>query len=161
MTSTRAKAPEGVVVGLDNGATANNATVLDLSGRFLVDGLVEIPSVMHEGPVVAISALVAAFDHVLELTDIRRDAVAAVGLGTPGPASADGIISSKGSTNFSAVVWHGFDVRGTLEARFGIPVTYINDGNAAALYAHHMHFGQKQPSTHLLLQSWEQGSVGA
>ena len=32
----------------------------------------------------------------------RRDAVRAVGLDTPGPASADGVISSKGATNFSA-----------------------------------------------------------
>ena len=33
-----------VVVGLDNGGTAINATVLDCSGRFLVDRLVETPS---------------------------------------------------------------------------------------------------------------------
>ena len=33
-----------VVVGLDNGATSNYATVLDAAGRFLVDRLVETPS---------------------------------------------------------------------------------------------------------------------
>ena len=33
-----------VVVGLDNGGTSNNATVLDGSGRFLVDRMVETPS---------------------------------------------------------------------------------------------------------------------
>ena len=33
-----------VVVGLDNGGTTNNATVLDADGRFLVDHLVETPS---------------------------------------------------------------------------------------------------------------------
>ena len=32
-----------VVVGLDNGGKVNNATVLETSGRFLVDGLVRIP----------------------------------------------------------------------------------------------------------------------
>jgi AmiR/NasT family two-component response regulator len=32
------------VVGLDNGATSNYATVLDAAGRFLVDRLVETPS---------------------------------------------------------------------------------------------------------------------
>jgi predicted NBD/HSP70 family sugar kinase len=32
------------VVGLDNGGTSNNATVLDASGRFVVDTLVELPS---------------------------------------------------------------------------------------------------------------------
>ena len=33
-----------VVVGLDNGGTAINATVLDRTGRFLVDRLVETPA---------------------------------------------------------------------------------------------------------------------
>ena len=31
---------EQVVVGLDNGGTSNNATVLDAAGRFLVDRMV-------------------------------------------------------------------------------------------------------------------------
>ena len=38
-----------VVVGLDNGGTSNNATVLDAAGGFLVDGLVEIPSRVQRG----------------------------------------------------------------------------------------------------------------
>ena len=38
-----------VVVGIDNGGTSNNATVLDGSGRFLVDRLVEMPSLVTEG----------------------------------------------------------------------------------------------------------------
>src|SRR5690606_8624908 len=67
--------------------------------------------------------------------------VAAVGLDTPGPASADGVLSSTGATNFSDPAWHGFDFRGALERRLDLPVTYLNDANAAALYAHHTHFG--------------------
>ena len=43
-----------VVVGIDNGATKNNATVLDASGRFLVDRMYEIPSRVGEGPEPAI-----------------------------------------------------------------------------------------------------------
>jgi glucokinase len=134
---------QGVVVGLDNGGTANNATVLDGSGRFLVGGLVETPSRVREGPRVAIEALAAAFDNILELTGTDRAAVRAVGLDTPGPASASGVISSRGATNFAMPPWHGFDVRGALEARLGLPVIYNNDGNAAALYAHNVHFGQE------------------
>jgi glucokinase len=130
-----------VVVGLDNGGTSNNATVLEASGRFRVDRLVETPSLVREGPDVAIEALVQALDHVLQLTGTARSAVCAVGLDTPGPASADGVISSKGATNFSQPAWRGFDVRGALQARLGLPVIYNNDGNAAALYAHHVHFG--------------------
>jgi predicted NBD/HSP70 family sugar kinase len=68
-------------------------------------------------------------------------AVRAVGLDTPGPASADGVISSKGATNFGHAGWRGFDIRDALAKRLGLPVIYNNDGNSAALYAHHVRFG--------------------
>jgi predicted NBD/HSP70 family sugar kinase len=130
-----------VVIGLDNGGTANNATVLDSSGSFLVDRLVETPSLVREGPGVAVDALVRATGNVLELTGIARERVLAVGLDTPGPASADGVITANGSTNFAHPAWRGYDFRRALEERLGIPVVYNNDGNAAALYAHVVYFG--------------------
>jgi glucokinase len=121
--------------------------VLDAAGRFLVDQMIEIPSRVLEGPQIAIEALVQTLDHVLALTGTPRAAVRAVGLDTPGPASAEGVISSKGATNFSQPVWHDFDFRGALEARLGLPVIYNNDGNAAALYAHYRHFGSEAART--------------
>jgi glucokinase len=131
-----------VVVGLDNGGTSNNATVLGPAGEFAVDHLVETPSRVREGPARAVEALVEALDNVLHVAGGGgRPVVRAVGLDTPGPATADGVISARGSTNFAESAWHGFDFRGALEARLGIPVIYLNDGNAAALYAHHVHFG--------------------
>jgi glucokinase len=136
-------ASDWVVVGIDNGGTSNNATVLDASGRFLVDRLVELPSLVTEGPEVAVDAMARALDNVLDLTGVPLTAVRGVGLDTPGPASADGVISSKGATNFAQPAWRGFDVRGALEARLGLPVVYNNDANAAALYAHHVRFGDK------------------
>jgi predicted NBD/HSP70 family sugar kinase len=72
--------------------------------------------------------------------------VRVVGLDTPGPASADGVISKKGSTNFADQTWRGFDVRGALERALDLPVVYNNDGNAAALYAHSVHFGPDAPN---------------
>jgi predicted NBD/HSP70 family sugar kinase len=136
-----------VVVGLDSGGTCNNATVLDETGRFLVDRLVETPSRVQEGPESAVEALAEAFTAVLELTQTPLTLVRGIGLDTPGPASADGVVSSRGSTNFSQVSWHGFDVRGALETRIGLPVTYNNDANAAALYAHHQFFGPADVTT--------------
>ena len=130
-----------VVVGLDNGGKVNNATVLETSGRFLIDGLIESPSLVREGPDIAIDALARTFDDVLALTGTAKAAVLAVGLDTPGPASAEGVISSRGSTNFSHPAWRSFDIRSGLEDRLQLPVIYNNDGNAAALYAHQMHFG--------------------
>jgi glucokinase len=130
-----------VVVGLDNGGNKNNATVLEPSGRFLVDSMVETPSRVVEGADVAVQALAEAFDGILQRTGVAPERVRAVGLDTPGPASADGVISSRGSTNFEHASWRRFDYRGAVERRLGLPVVYNNDGNAAALYAHHQCFG--------------------
>jgi len=130
-----------VVVGLDNGGTSNNGTILDSSGRFLLDRMAEVPSEVREGPDKAIRSLVLSVEQVLGLTGVAIAAVRAVGLDTPGPASADGVISSKGATNFGHVGWRGFDIRGALAERLGLPVIYNNDGNAAALYAHNVRFG--------------------
>ena len=131
------------VVGLDSGGTTINATVLDSAGRFLVGQMAESPSCVRDGPDKAIEALARSLDDILELTGTPRAGVRAVGLDTPGPVTADGVISSKGATNFANPEWRGFDVRRALELRVGLPVVFNNDGNAAALYAHHEHFGQQ------------------
>ena len=135
--------PTEVVVGIDNGATKNSATVLDASGRFLLERELhfEIPSRVGDGPEAAIQAMAEAMERALTLTVIGREQVVAIGLDTPGPASADGVISTRGATNFAQPAWWGYNVRGALENRIGLPVVYNNDGNAAALYAHHVHFG--------------------
>ena len=132
-----------VIIGIDNGGTKNNVTVLDESGQFLIDRMVEVPSRVMEGTAAALDALAAAFELGLEITGVARADVRAVGLDTPGPASAEGIISSRGATNFALPEWWGFDVRGALEIALGIPVVYSNDGNAAALYAHYAYYGEK------------------
>src|SRR5215469_6712270 len=132
---------EWVTVGIDNGGTSNNGTVMDSRGNFLVDTLVELPSLVREGPEKAIGALVDSVDKVLVMTGVPRNAVGAVGLDTPGPASAVGVLASTGATNFGHPAWGGFDIRGALEERLSIPVIYNNDANAAALYAHHVRFG--------------------
>jgi predicted NBD/HSP70 family sugar kinase len=129
-----------VVVGLDNGGTTNNATVLDSAGRFLVEQMLEMPSRVQEGPDKSIESLARAFSNVLEVTGTPPGLVRGVGLDTPGPASADGVISTRGAVNFLHPAWRGFDIRGALEDRLGLPVVYNNDGNAAALYAHHRRF---------------------
>jgi predicted NBD/HSP70 family sugar kinase len=73
--------------------------------------------------------------------------IVAVGLDTPGPASASGMLSAKGSTNFVHPNWAGFDVREALAKRLGKPVTYLNDGNAGALWGHFAIFGANSRET--------------
>jgi predicted NBD/HSP70 family sugar kinase len=135
-----------VTVGIDNGGTANNGTVLDSDGRFLVTEMAELPSLVREGPDKAITALADSFDKVLAMTGVPKAKVRAVGLDTPGPASADGVLATGGATNFGHPDWSRFNIRAALEERLGIPVLYNNDGNAAALYAHHMRHGAQARS---------------
>jgi predicted NBD/HSP70 family sugar kinase len=135
-----------VTVGIDNGGTANNGTVLDSTGTFLVTEMAELPSLVREGPDKAVAALVDSFDKTLLIAGIPRGKVRAVGLDTPGPASADGVLATGGATNFGHPDWSRFNIRTALEERLGIPVLYNNDGNAAALYAHHVRHGADAPA---------------
>ena len=130
-----------VVVGIDVGGTSDNVTVLTRDRTFLIEQLLEVPSRVLDGPAGALVALRQAYELGLRSADRSHDDVIAVGLDTPGPASATGVLSAKGSTNFSASEWWGFDIRSALEAEIGRPVVYTNDGNAAAMYAHYAHFG--------------------
>jgi predicted NBD/HSP70 family sugar kinase len=132
---------EAVVVGLDVGGTKTNATVLADDGWFLVDQMIEVASRVLQGPSAAIAAIDEVMDVALEVTGVPRTRVRAIGLDTPGPASANGVISARGATNFSSAEWWGFDIRTAVEERLSLPVIYNNDGNAAALYAHEYHFG--------------------
>ncbi|HEY0870146.1 MAG TPA: hypothetical protein VGD55_07090, partial [Acidothermaceae bacterium] len=77
--------PTWVVVGLDNGGTCNNATVLTDSGEFLVDHLVENPSRVNDGPEIAVASLADSLEAIIDLTGVPRMHVRAVGLDTPGP----------------------------------------------------------------------------
>ena len=129
------------IVGIDIGGTANKFTVVNGASEYLIDQLVELPSRVTEGPKIAIAAMRQAFEAAVQMAGIDPHDVRGVGLDTPGPASANGVLSSRGATNFSRPGWHGFDVRAALEHELGLPVVYNNDGNAAALYAHHCHFG--------------------
>lgn len=130
-----------VVAGIDLGGTAVNYTFLTEDERFLIEGLCEHPALSREGPAVCLKQIedglaIAAARAGISVADIR-----VVGLDTPGPASATGVLSARGSTNFVHPEWSGYDIRLGLETRLGKPVTYLNDGNAGALWGHFVLFG--------------------
>ena len=130
-----------VIAGIDLGGTAVNYTIVDFDGRFLIEDLCEHPARSVEGPDVCLQQIddglaIAAARVGVELADI-----AVVGLDTPGPASATGVLSKKGSTNFVHPAWAGFDLPAGLSRKLGRPVTYLNDGNAGALWGHASIFG--------------------
>ena len=138
---------EKVVAGIDLGGTAINYTFLDERGQFLIQGLCEHPARSVEGPGVCLGQIVAGLELAAGRAGIPVSKLVAAGLDTPGPASASGVLSRRGSTNFVHPEWAGYDIRAGLEARLGLPVTYLNDGNAAALWGHASVFGSENRAT--------------
>ena len=136
-----------VVAGVDLGGTAINYTIVNAAEQFLIDGLCEHPALSIQGPDVCLAQIEDGLKIAVEKAGVGLDDVVAVGLDTPGPASSSGVLSARGSTNFVHADWAGFDIRANLEARLGRPVSYLNDGNAGALWGHFSIFGAGSKET--------------
>ncbi|MGA2114230.1 MAG: ROK family protein [Bryobacteraceae bacterium] len=136
-----------VVAGVDLGGTAINYTIINAEERFLIEGLCEHPALSKQGPDVCLSQIEDGLKIAVEKAGVSLDDVVAVGLDTPGPASSSGVLSARGSTNFVHPDWAGFDIRANLEGRLRRPVTYLNDGNAGALWGHFAIFGARSRAT--------------
>lgn len=130
-----------LIAGIDLGGTAVNYTLIDLDGRFLIEDLCEHPARSVEGPDVCMQQIQDGLAIAVQRVGASVGDVIAVGLDTPGPASATGVLSAKGSTNFVHPDWAGFDLPGNLTLRLHRPVCYLNDGNAGALWGHYNIFG--------------------
>ncbi len=136
-----------VVAGVDLGGTAVNYTIVNAQEQFLIEGLCEHPSLSTQGPGVCLRQIDDGLKIAAQEAGVHLDDVVAVGLDTPGPASSSGVLSARGSTNFVHADWAGFDIRKELEIRLGRPVTYLNDGNAGALWGHFTIFGAHSRET--------------
>ncbi|MBE0657486.1 MAG: ROK family protein [Bryobacteraceae bacterium] len=136
-----------VVAGVDLGGNAVNYTLITEDEKFLIEGLCEHPARSKEGPAICLQQISDGLDMAVAKAGIALADVEVVGLDTPGPASATGVLSAKGSTNFVHADWAGFDIRAGLEARLGKPVVYLNDGNAGALWGHFALFGASSGKT--------------
>ena len=136
-----------VVAGVDLGGTAINYTLVNQEEKFLIEGLCEHPALSKQGPDVCLPQIEDGLKIASENAHVVFSDIVAVGLDTPGPASAAGVLSAKGSTNFVHPNWAGFDIREALARRLGKPVTYLNDGNAGALWGHFTIFGANSRET--------------
>ena len=136
-----------VVAGVDLGGTAINYTLVNSQEQFLIECLFEYPSLAKQGPGVCLRQIEDGLRNAAEKANVLVSDIVAVGLDTPGPASAAGLLSAKGSTNFVHPNWAGFDIREALAKRLGKPVTYLNDGNAGALWGHFTIFGANSRET--------------
>jgi glucokinase len=136
-----------VVAGVDLGGTAINYTLVNRDEQFLIEGLCEHPALSKQGPDVCLRQIADGLKIATDKASILLSDVVAVGLDTPGPASAAGQLSARGSTNFVHPQWAGFDIRDGLAQALGKPVTYLNDANAAALWGHYAIFGANSRET--------------
>jgi predicted NBD/HSP70 family sugar kinase len=135
------------MAGVDVGGTAINYTFLSTREQFLIEELCEYPAHAREGPEICLRQVTDGLSVAAARAGIDVADVVVVGLDTPGPASATGVLSARGSTNFVHANWAGFDIRENLEKRLAKPVVYLNDGNAGALWGHFMLFGASSRGT--------------
>ena len=136
-----------VVAGIDLGGTAINYTLITRDEKFLIEGLCEHPALSKQGPEVCLQQIEDGLKIAADLAKIPLTDIVAIGLDTPGPASAAGQLSAKGSTNFVHADWAGFDIREGLARKLNKPVSYLNDGNAGALWGHFTIFGANSKET--------------
>jgi glucokinase len=112
------------VIGIDLGGTAIKL------GRFRADGTctqsLTVPTPQPSRPDAVIDMMVYAIEKLAPgMTDI-----AAIGVGTPGPADVNGRVA-KIAINLDG--WVDIPVATLLEDRIGIPAIVGNDGNCAGL----------------------------
>jgi len=130
-----------IIAGIDLGGTAVNYTLLNEREEFLIEGLCEHPARSKEGPAICMQQIADGLAIAAAKAGVPLSDITSAGLDTPGPASAAGVFSARGSTNFVHADWSDFDMRAGLRAMLGIPVCYLNDGNAGALWGHFNIFG--------------------
>jgi len=136
-----------LVAGVDLGGTAINYTLVNREEQFLIEGLCEHPALSKQGPEICLQQIVDGLKIAADQAGVALEELVATGLDTPGPASAAGLLSARGSTNFAHPKWAGFDIREGLAHKLGMPVSYLNDANAAALWGHYSIFGANSRET--------------
>ena len=150
-----------VVAGVDLGGTAVNYTIVDQQGKFLIEGLCEHPALAKQGPDICLQQIADGLKIAADKAGVAASDIVAVGLDTPGPASASGVLSARGSTNFVHPQWAGFDIRESLAHKLGKPVLYLNDANAGALWGHYAIFGpnSKETSVSIVIGTGNGGGI--
>src|SRR6202171_1271684 len=136
-----------LVAGVDLGGTAINYTLVNREEQFLIEGLCEHPALSKQGPEICLQQIADGLKIATDKAGLALEELVATGLDTPGPASAAGLLSARGSTNFVHPKWAGFDIREGLAHKLGMPVSYLNDANAAVLWGYYAIFGANSRET--------------
>lgn len=117
-----------VVVGVDVGASHVSAVVADLSGEVLGERDARLD--VAGGPEVVLAWVVRAVGELLGEQGRPADALAAIGIGLPGPVE-----HSTGRPNNPPIMpgWDRYDVPARLRRDYPVPVLVDNDVNIMAL----------------------------
>ncbi len=113
-------------IGLDLGGTFIKAVLIDRDGDLRSEAAFETQAA--QGPEHVIGRLHHAAREVCERAGCNMDAVLGVGLGSPGPLSADLAVVVK-SANLPG--WENVPLHDRIADRTGRPVAMTNDANAA------------------------------
>jgi len=124
--------------GVDVGGTGIKIGLVDHVGQTLA--YESIATDQDDGPEVGMQRIAQAIDQLCASLGKDRSAIRHVGLATPGPLDlARGMLLDPG--NLPA--WRQAPVRDMLSQATGLPVTYVNDANAAAFGEYWSGAGQR------------------
>lgn len=114
---------DGLYIGLDLGGTNIKAGVLDCAGKSI--SKVSVPT--GRGPDAVIANMIAAARQSVQSAGITLDAIAAVGIDSPGPLSIEkGVVIRSGNLPG----WENIPLRERISQALGKPAILENDARA-------------------------------
>ncbi|MDQ0297012.1 putative NBD/HSP70 family sugar kinase [Streptomyces sp. DSM 41037] len=126
----RFRAEAGYLLGLEIGSHRVSAVLSDLDGRLL--GTAQKPVLASAPADERLERLRATVADLLRRAGVSRQAVRAVGVGSPGIVEADGTVR----LGTALPEWTGLELGERLRRSFRCPVLVENDANTAAVAEH-------------------------
>ncbi|MGW9407508.1 ROK family protein [Streptomyces diastaticus] len=126
----RFRAEAGYLLGLEIGSHRVSAVLSDLDGRIL--GTAQKPVLASAPADERLERLRATVADLLRRAGVSRQAVRAVGVGSPGIVEADGTVQ----LGTALPEWTGLELGERLRRSFRCPVLVENDANTAAVAEH-------------------------
>ncbi|MEW1816188.1 ROK family protein [Streptomyces diastaticus] len=126
----RFRAEAGYLLGLEIGSHRVSAVLSDLDGRIL--GTAQKPVLASAPADERLDRLRATVADLLRRAGVSRQAVRAVGVGSPGIVEADGTVR----LGTALPEWTGLELGERLRRSFRCPVLVENDANTAAVAEH-------------------------
>lgn len=119
------KGEQKYIVGIDLGGTKILSALVDKKGRILAE--VKQATAPEQGPLKVIRRMAEGVDDLLEKAEVKRDAVRAIGVGSPGPLNPEtGVVLN--TPNMPG--WQNIPLAEILTKETGLPTFIENDVNA-------------------------------